>query len=159
MYQMGRYRLIAALSFACGFGVVTSAQKDLPVPKSTPSDQEVTISGCVRGTRVVPLSSSAATISDTLQVSEFVLEGPKDVLQSLRKEHNGHQEEVTGIAHLPATPSDARTGVATTSIGKKGRVTVGQRQESGGVRPAPPPARLRVASVRHVSDGCASRRN
>ena len=152
-------RLIVSLCLAFGFAAGMSAQKDLPVPKSPRSDHEIVISGCLRGTRLIPHSSSAATVSDSLRASEFVLDGPKEILQTLRKEHNGHEEEVTGVAHVPPTPSDARVGVATMPMGTKARVTVGKRQESGGVRPGPRPIRLTIMAVRHISDGCTTPRN
>jgi hypothetical protein len=153
-----RSRLITSVGLSICFSALVSAQKDLPLPKSTANEHAVVISGCLRGTRLIPQSSSSTTIADTLRVSEFVLDGPKEVLQLLRKEHNGHEEEVTGVAHVPATPSDARAGVASVPLGNKARVTVGKREESGGVRPAPLPVRLTVTAVRHVSDGCTTRR-
>ena len=151
--------LTISIAFVSVLATLAAAQRDLPVPKSTPSDHAVAISGCVHGTRLIPHSSSAATVAETLRASEFVLDGPKEILQMLRQEHNGHQEEIVGIAHLPPTPSDARAAVATVPVGKKARVTLGKRQEAGGFRPGPQPVRLTVKSVRHISDNCATRRS
>jgi hypothetical protein len=80
-------------------------------------------------------------------------------MQIIRKEHNGHLDEITGVVQVPATPAAERNGVATAPVGKKGRITVGTRQESGGFRPVPHPARLKVTSIRHISNGCSTTRS
>ena len=76
----------------------------------------------------------------------------------LRKEHSGHDEEISGVAHLPADTSERRARIATRDVGKKGRVTVGKRQQSGGIRQGPQAVRLTVKSVRHLGDSCAGQR-
>jgi hypothetical protein len=44
-------------------------------------------------------------------------------------------------------------------VGKKGRITVGTREQNGGFQPAPHPARLKAASIRHISNGCSTSRS
>jgi len=142
--------------FAVAFA---DAQKDVPVPKSPATEYPVTITGCILGTRLIPQSASSATASDAVSASEFVLDGPKALLQLIKKEHNGHLDEITGVAEQPATPAAQRAGVATTPLGKKGRITVGKREESGGFQPAPHPVRLKATSIRHISNGCSTSRS
>jgi hypothetical protein len=72
-----------------------AAQKDLPVPKSAAAEYPVTMTGCIHGTRFIPQSASSATASDAVRASEYVLDGPKEVMKALRKEHNGHLDEIT----------------------------------------------------------------
>jgi len=152
-----------ALCFAlvAPFGVVAfvDAQKDLPVPKSPATEYPLTITGCIHGTRLIPQSAASDTASDVLAASEYLLDGSKELLQVIRKEHNGHLDEITGVAQLPATPAAQRTGVASAPVGKKGRITVGKREESGGFQPAPHPVRLKVTSIRHISNGCSTNRS
>jgi hypothetical protein len=136
-----------------------AAQKDLPVPKSPAAEYPATITGCIHGTRFIPQSSNSNTVSDAVNASEYILDGPKAVMQLIRKEHNGHLDEITGVVQLPATASAERVGVATTPVGKKGRITVGKRQQSGGFPPAPHPVRFKVESIRHISNGCSTNRS
>jgi len=71
---------------------------------------------------------------ETLNVSEFILEGPKELLQQIK------------------------AGVGTA---KKGPVTItaARRDEKAmGLPNAPQPVRLRVASLTHVSEGCVELR-
>jgi hypothetical protein len=149
------------IGIVASFDAVTfvSAQKDLPVPKSPAAEYPVTITGCIHGTRLIPQLSAAAAASDALRASEYVLDGPKELMQIVRKEHNGHLDEITGVVQVPATPAAERVGVASTPIGKKGRLTVGARDESGGFHPAPHPVRLKVTSLRHISSGCSTNRS
>ena len=79
-------------------------------------------------------------------------------LALVKKEHNGHLDELTGIVQVPATPEAQREGVATKPLGKKGRITVGKREANGGLRSAPHPVRLKVISLRHISNGCSTQR-
>jgi hypothetical protein len=148
-----------AVSASLGLVASAAAQKDLPVPKSAAREYPVTITGCIHGTRLIPQSSASDTSSEVLRASEYLLDGPKDVMQVLRKEHNGHLDEVTGVAQVPATPAAERSAVASKPVGKRGRVTVGTREESGGFRPAPHPVRLKITSLRHISNGCTTNRS
>ena len=94
---------------------------------------------------------------DTLNVSEFILEGPKEMLRQIQEQHKGHYDEIAGIATVPPPPQDED---ATVQTAKKGpvRITAGQRDEkSFGTRSAPKQIRLRVASLTHISEGCVPR--
>jgi hypothetical protein len=131
----------------------------MPVPKSSATEYPLTITGCIHGTRLIPQSATSDTASNAVDASEYVLGGSKEILQLVKKEHNGHLYEITGIVQLPATPEAQRAGVATKPLGKKGRVTVGTREASGGFRSAPHPVRLQITSLRHISNGCSTNRS
>jgi hypothetical protein len=92
-------------------------------------------------------------VADSLDASEFVLEGPKELVLQIRREHDGHQDEITGIAILPAArPDEGRT--ETKQLGRKTRITVGTRTTVG-QRALPRPVRLKVTALRHLADQCS----
>ena len=66
---------------------------------------------------------------------------------------------MTTHLQVPATPEAQREGVASRPLGKKGRITVGTRETSGGLRAEAHPVRLKVTSLRHISDGCSTNRS
>jgi ABC-type Fe3+-citrate transport system substrate-binding protein len=71
----------------------------------------------------------------------------------MRREHDGHQDEITGIAILPVARADeGRT--ETKQLGKKTRITVGTRTTVG-ERAQPRPVRLKVTSLKHLADKCS----
>ena len=109
----GALSVFLALVAPMGIAFV-DAQKDVPVPKSPATEYAVTITGCLHGTRLIPQSAASDTSSDALRASEYVLDGSKAILELVRKEHNGHLDELTGIVQVPATPeahqSDGRCG-------------------------------------------------
>ena len=156
--KSGALSVLLALIAPLGVALV-DAQKDVPVPKSSAAEYPLTITGCIHGTRLIPQSATSDTASDAVRASEYVLDGSKAILQLVNKEHNGHLDEITGIVELPATPDAQRAGVATKPLGKKGRITVGKREASGGLRSAPHPVRLKVTSLRHISNGCSTNRS
>ena len=154
----GALSVFLALVAPMGIAFV-DAQKDVPVPKSPATEYAVSITGCLHGTRLIPQSAASDTSSDALRASEYVLDGSKAILELVRKEHNGHLDELTGIVQVPATPEAQREGVASRPLGKKGRITVGTRETSGGLRAEAHPVRLKVTSLRHISDGCSTNRS
>lgn len=151
--------ILVGLSVSLTLVGQAAAQKDLPVPKSTAAEYPVTITGCIHGTRFIPQSASSATASDAVRASEYVLDGPKEVMQIIRKEHNGHLDEITGVIEVPAQPAAERTAIGNAPVGKKGRITIATREESGGFHPAPHPVRVKVTSLRHISKGCSTNRS
>src|SRR5712691_5188999 len=86
--------------------------------------------------------------------SEFVMEGPKELLQQLRREHDGHQDEITGIAIVPASRTDDGN-TQTKQLGKKTRITVGARSAGDDRADGRRPVRLKVQSLRHLDDKCS----
>jgi hypothetical protein len=121
---------------------------------SRSSDPVVTVSGCVRGNHLkLPIDTTAA-VEYPLRASEYVLEGSKELLRLMRKDHDGHHEEVTGTLKVPpGKASDVH--IQQKDLGPKTRVTVGVREAAG--ESAPAPVRLVVSSFRHVADHCDQR--
>src|SRR5688500_6411007 len=121
----------------------------------------VTVAGCLRRGSLQladwPCKDNLANVFDTDVV---ILDGPKDVLNQLRTEHNLHQDEVSGIAIVQASPDDrTTTGVQTKDTGK-GTITAGVRESSGvAAERLAKTVTLRVASFRHLDDKCAIARS
>lgn len=122
----------------------------------------VTIEGCVFGKTLLPsLATKKALDEALLNASEFVLEGPRDLMTQLTRNHDTHRERITGMATIPQPEG---TTVETHGVTRgKTRVTTGTRvteSESGaGVAlSAPLPVRLRVQSIEHVEEKCSPQR-
>jgi hypothetical protein len=147
------------------------------VPSARPpqTEQSVTVEGCVHGKRFRPDLSMANTklIFDELDVKEFQLEGPEGLMKIL-KEHNTHQDEITGVVLVP---NNRATRVKTAQVGKRTRVTTtssgpGQdpraaapgagrlpaagdtRERSTNTQPSPQYLRMKVTSLRHLDNKC-----
>src|SRR6185503_3070086 len=142
---------------------LAAAQLPGPVPreKEPPSQttrmQEkhlpLTVQGCIRGKRLV-LTSIDGT-ANLLNADELALEGSKDLLQQLRREHEGHDDELTGTAILKPSPDgSSTTDVESKPIGKKGRLTLGVRESSGVTGDVRQPVRFKVTGLRHLHEGC-----
>lgn len=117
----------------------------------------LTVSGCIRGKRL-QLSSvfRGDGVADLLNTDQLLLEGPKDLMAQLRKEHEGHDDELTGVAILPPSPDGSTTtDVQTKDLGKKGRITVGVRESNGLQGEVRQTVRFRVASLQHMHEGCS----
>ena len=113
------------------------------------------MTGCLRGSRLKIDRTAANAAVDSLGASEFVMEGAKELLQQLRREHDGHQDEITGVAILPPSQTGQRD-TETTPLGKKTRITIGARSPGGDERlDRFRPVRLKVQSLRHIDDQCS----
>jgi hypothetical protein len=134
-------------------------QPPTPATRGRATQHAIVVKGCVRNGRLRRADSVAGDVAfTTLNVSEFILEGPKEMLQQIKELHNGHYDEIEGMATVPPPPQSEDAAVVTS---KKGPVTIttGRRDEkSFGARNAPQSIRLRVASLTHISEGCAARR-
>jgi hypothetical protein len=131
-----------------------------PAPKAPPSKSElrdterpITVDGCIRGTRLKIDSSAASLTVRLLGATEFTLEGPKELLRQLQREHDGHEDEISGIAVIPASRENDGE-IQTKEIGEKTRVTAGTRDATQNERSKFNPMRLKVTSMRHLSDKC-----
>jgi len=159
-------RSVSLSCAACAMLPIALAAAQLPGPvpreKEPPSQttrmQEkhlpLTVQGCIRGKRLllVPLDGTA----NLLNADELALEGSKDLLQQLRREHEGHDDELTGVAILPPSPDGSTTtDVQTKDLGKKGRITVGVRESNGPQGEVRQTVRFRVASLQHMHEGCS----
>jgi hypothetical protein len=153
----------AVLSSIVFLGIVSQLTAQSPFPplktpptKSTVRDSQhpVVVTGCLRGSRLKLDRTMSNVVADSLGASEFVMEGPKELLQQIRREHDGHQDEISGIAILPASQIDERN-TETKQVGKKTRITVGARSGSDQRAEGFRPVRLKVQSLRHIDDKCS----
>ena len=159
-------RSVSLSCAACAMLPIALAAAQLPGPvpreKEPPSQttrmQEkhlpLTVQGCIRGKRLllVPLDGTA----NLLNADELVLEGSKDLLQQLRREHEGHEDELTGTAILKPSPDgSSTTDIESKPLGKKGRLTLGVRESSGVTGDVRQPVRFKVTGLRHLHEGCS----
>ena len=138
----------------------------IPREKEPPTQQTrmqekrlpLTVYGCVRGKRLVLSSmSSRKGIIDLLNANELLLEGPKELLTQLRREHEDHDDEFTGIAIVPPSPDGSSTSDGQTKeLGKKSKITLGVRESSGPTGNVRRTVRFRVEAVRHLHDACTA---
>jgi hypothetical protein len=146
--------------------VIAPPPGSVPAPTSAvrPADVQVTVEGCLFGTQLRLMEGPSGAHEQALRASEFLLEGSKELLRQLARDHDGHQEIITGIAIVPPQPAGEVIDTRTKQIGGV-RVTGGVRRTGRAgmpkvVAPAdvPRPVRIRVQSATHVAEGCVSRR-
>jgi hypothetical protein len=155
---------------ACAAVPFAAAAVQLPGPvpreKEPPSQQtrmqekrlSLTVYGCVRGKQLVLSSTSSREgIIELLNANELLLEGPKELLTQLRREHENHDDEFTGIAIVPPSPDGSSTSDGQTKeLGKKTKVTLGVRESSGPTGNVRHTVRFRVEAVRHLYNACTA---
>jgi hypothetical protein len=153
--------LLTVCSVSAQKPIVPPPQAPIPEPRSRgkSTQHKIAVRGCVQNGRLtIPQSLIAELPFETLNVTDFILEGPKEMLRQIHEQHNGHYDEIEGVATVPPPPQDEDAAVATSKKGPV-RITAGRRDEKGlGVRNAPQHIRLRVASLTHISEGCVERR-
>ena len=145
-----------------------TAQKPITPPPAPPIPDQtsqlrtnqyaVAVKGCVQNGRLKFSQSVGHEFPfETLGASEFLLEGPRELMRQIQEQHKGHYDEVEGIATVPPSPNRGTRSVTTKKMGPV-RVTAGN-QEASGVAPveAPRPIKLRVSSFTHISEGCVAR--
>ena len=158
-------RSVSLSCAACAMLPIALAAAQLPGPvpreKEPPSQttrmQEkhlpLTVQGCIRGKRL--LLSSLDGTANLLNADELALEGSKDLLQQLRREHEGHDDELTGTAILKPSPDgSSTTDIESKPLGKKGRLTLGVRESDGLQGDVRQPVRFKVTGLRHLHEGC-----
>jgi hypothetical protein len=162
------FRSVLLSMAACAAAPLAVAALQLPTPvpreREPPSQQtrmqekrlSLTVYGCVRGKRLVLSSmSSREGIIDLLNANELLLEGPKELLTQLRREHENHDDEFTGVAIVPPSPDGSSSSEGETKqLGKKAKITLGVRESSGPTGNVRRTVRFRVEAVRHLSDAC-----
>jgi hypothetical protein len=154
-----------------GAALAASVQGAAPPQfNSRDTEQAVTVEGCLSGNRLKPELDSPNTnmVFKELQVKEFRLEGTKALL----KEHDGHQDEFSGVVYVPQGRDVTVKGK---QVGTRTRITTTQSggnpdpRLAGGTRVADPKTitdpqdkletrkwlRMKVTSVKHVSDKCS----
>ena len=73
----------------------------------------------------------------------------------MRREHENHDDEFTGIAIVPPSPDGSSSSEGETKeLGKKTKVTLGVRESSGPTGNVRRTVRFRVESIRHLYDAC-----
>jgi hypothetical protein len=126
-----------------GVAIVAQGQRDV---RPAPSKKDpVTVRGCLHGSSLKITDAMAVDIwSGTIR-----LKLSKALAKALR-EHEGHEEELTGVMHdTPRTMG----GTKSTPVGKKTKITYGAREERNTSEEVP---QLEVSSFRHVNPTCGA---
>lgn len=122
------------------------------------TEHDVIVKGCLRGNRLVFSQQGVSSpIVTALNASEFVLEGPRELMERLRQGHEGHYVEVAGTAIVPASQFGTDRETTTKDVGPA-RVQIGARQESGPADDLARPVRLKIESLTHLEDQCVNQR-
>jgi len=135
-----------------------------PTPPGASSDMRetthlVTIRGCIRGNRlkIDRESLKDALAISVLNVKDFALEGPKELLRQIKATHDNHEDEISGIVVVPPQ-KDRDVVTSTTKLGPKTSVNVSGKTRTEGIDSQPEvkeqTLRLRVQELRHISDRC-----
>jgi hypothetical protein len=134
-------------------------EKEPPSQQTRMHEQQFSLSvfGCVRGRRLMLGSRSFDDgTAKLLNTNELTLEGPRDLMQVLRREHDNHDDELVGVAIVPAAPDgSSTTSVESTPVGKNGRLTLGVRESDGAAGTVRVAVRFKVTAIRHVHEQCA----
>jgi hypothetical protein len=128
-------------------------------PASRSGEYHVITEGCVQGTRLKRLGGVRDLAAEYLNATEWVLEGPREVMQQVRIAYDRHHVEVTGIARLPASLEPREVDVDSRRLPDGTRITVGAGRtttERSQTRPADraAPVRLEVRSIRVLAERC-----
>ena len=139
----------------------------LPTPAEPPArsrvratEHDVIVKGCLRGNRLVFSQQGSLPVSPVetaLNASEFVLEGPRELMERLQQSHEGHFVEVSGTAIVPPSHFGTDRETSTKQVGPA-RVQIGARQESGPADDLAQPVRLKIESLTHHEDQCVNLR-
>jgi len=142
-----------------------TAQKPIsPPPAPNPPSRsqvtqtqfEVVVKGCIRNDRLQQALFESDPQVAALNASEFILEGPRELMQQLRREHNGHYDEVSGVVTVPHSITGASSEVSTKKLGPVS-IKMGSKNANSPVKDTPRPLRLKVASLTHLNEGCVAR--
>jgi hypothetical protein len=164
---MKRAACSALVALMMGFSL--TAQKPIAPPPVTQIPERsselksnqyaIAVKGCIRGKRLKNATTDGSTLPfDVLHASEFVLTGPRELLQQIEEQHGGHYDEIEGVVTLPPQPRGTSTSVTTKKLGPV-RVGVGSREQSGtAVTDTPRALTLKVSSLTHLNEGCVERR-
>ena len=110
------FLVIGALSAAV-VKMPVHAQTTAPPQFNSRSSNElsVVIEGCINRRRLQPNLTAPVTrqVFELLDTKELRLEGARGLMRTLEKEHDGHQDEITGIVIVPKDRDiRAKTGQA-----------------------------------------------
>ncbi len=139
------------------------------------TERKVIVEGCLFGKRLKPDMTIANTrlVFEALEADELRLEGSAEVMRSLEKGHDGHQDVIEGVVYLPpdrdvrvqsgrigtgtvvtATAEGPSTDPRTPSPGATGRTPSTARPMTSGAIAPSRSLRMKVTSLRHVLDTC-----
>ena len=140
---------------------ITPAQTP-PIPDASTrlkktSEHKVAVSGCIRGRRLSAAHTERPdTVFTSLGATEFILQGPRELLKQISDQHDGHYDEIEGVVIVPASVNGGSSTVTTKEFGKA-RVTLGGTDEGKAYIQNPPkPLTLKVASLTHLKEGCVA---
>ena len=152
--------VLTVVVFAAVVAQLAAQGPIVPPPKTPPSnttfrDTEVslTVGGCIRGTTLRPDRSLYKVELDFVGASQFDLQGPKELLRNLLRDHDGHEEEITGIAIIPGSRT-VDGEIKSKELGKGTRITASAGSAGGQATEGFRPVRLKVQRARHVNDKC-----
>jgi hypothetical protein len=160
---------LLSILVAAAIAAPITAQKPVAPPPAAPvadgnsrlkSNQfSIVATGCIHGRRLQASSLEASdSVFATLRATEFVLQGPRELLQQIKDHHDGHHDQIEGIVSVPAAPDGASATTTTKEFGKT-RVTLGGREEGKAyVQDPPKPLTIKVTSLTHLNEGCAPAR-
>jgi hypothetical protein len=163
--------LRAVLALALAAASLAASQRGLPPPAAPLPDPRselrarevaVVVDGCMEDRRMKLARGSAPNPhEEALRATEYLLEGPRELLAQLASDHRGHHEEVRGIAIIPPSPGGATVDTRTRTFGGTrvtGAVRQGGDSKPGAGTPAitdpPRPVRIRVQAVTHLAEKC-----
>ena len=139
--------LAVAAAAAVGSAVLAAGATQQPSDPKVPGGEMVAVRGCV----VAGGFTTASRAGVTTERATYRLTGPKALVKQLRKEHEGHFEEVTGRM----SGDSAGQTVRKKKVGKVNVIVGAGRgaSESGTEETFDPPS-IEVASFRHLDDRC-----
>ena len=148
--------LVACLS-AQGPAVPKSPAPPTQSPAVREATHLVTVRGCIRGDRLKIDPDSFKNILSVLNVKDFALEGPKELMRQLKSEHDNHEDEISGIVVVPPQ-KDRDVVTSTKKVGPKTSVSVSGKGRNEDIDSQPEvkaqTLRLKVQELRHVSSRC-----
>ena len=137
--------------------VPVAAQEPAERPARKQHEYDVVVSGCIKGKRLErPIIESAPEdLPITARgTSSFVLDGPKELLKQIEKEHKNHDDRIAGVAVVPPSLTGVLGAIATRKVGPIS-IGIGGRPETSGIERSPQPIKLKVTSIVHVQAECA----
>ncbi len=149
-------RLLALTVVFC-VSVPAGAQEPAERPARKQHEYDLVVSGCIKGKRLErPIIQSAP---DDLPItargaSSFVLDGPKELLKQIEREHKNHDDQIVGVAIVPPSLTGVLGAIATRKVGPIS-IGIGGRPDTSGIERSPQPVKLKVTSIVHVQAECA----
>src|SRR6266498_4169990 len=87
--------------------ITAPPQDPIPEPNQRGKSREypVSVTGCIQGKWLhVSDMHTRDSVFEALRVSDFILEGPRELLRQIKDHHSGHNDEIEGIAIVPPSP-------------------------------------------------------